>query len=71
MKVVLIILALGGYNADSPALLKIEVGSKAECTAVGDKLLQDWAEILGSFGGPKEYKAGYRYMRYSCVEVSR
>lgn len=68
MKVLLILLALGGYSGSSPALLKIEVASIDECNAVAHKLISDLSVRRG-LGSP--YRAGAENFNYSCIEVSK
>lgn len=68
MKVLLIVMALGGYNGNTPALLKIEAKSQQECATAGQQIVDGLSEQTGTFLHPLPRTPGPRHIRYICVE---
>jgi hypothetical protein len=68
MKVLLIVMALGGYNSNTPALLKIETKSQQECATAGQQIVDGLSEQTGAFLDPLPYTPGPHHIGYICVE---
>lgn len=69
MKTILIVMALGGYNGDTPALMQLETLNMVECSTIGQKIVGDLKRLVPTGWGSGELRDGPRKITFTCVEL--
>lgn len=70
MKALLIVMALGGYNVDSPSVAMYEAPSKPACEILGAQIVKQLSSIREiGFSLDKPNRNGPRYISYICEDI--
>ncbi len=70
MKALLVVMALGGYNGNSPSVAMYEAPSKPACEILGAQIVKQLSAIKEfGFNVDKTNREGPRHLSYICEDV--
>ena len=71
MKALLVVMMLGGYNSNTPAVSTQAMPSKAACDEVAVQIGRDFERRLGEGWSNEGYQSGPWTIRVKCYEVAQ